>query len=118
MSVANAVIVGTTLRDRRSPHGERRSLAQEACRPRAGHWSRAGFRACAIQPLRGGADAVVGGGLRRACGEAAIATEFAAAGHSIVSTDRNGLGQADIDFLGARTPAPSHLAENPRRGFS
>jgi hypothetical protein len=53
-----------------------------------------------------------------ACGEGAIAIELAAAGYSVVSTDRYayGFGQSGIDFLAEQSPRAKHFVTNPPYG--
>jgi len=53
-----------------------------------------------------------------ACGDGAIATELAAAGHSVISTDlyAYGFGQSGIDFLTETVSRSRHIVTNPPYG--
>jgi hypothetical protein len=53
-----------------------------------------------------------------ACGEGAITIELAAAGYSVVSTDRYayGFGQSGIDFLAEQKSRAKHIVTNPPYG--
>jgi hypothetical protein len=110
-------------RDRRSPRGERRPLAQQAhsqARKPVPRRIPHEFYPTPPEAVRAllSVETFDGPIWEPACGEGAIATELAAAGHSVVSTDRYayGFGQSGIDFLAERIPRARHIVTNPPYG--
>ncbi len=120
---ANAVIIGTSVAQRRFPSGERRPLAQEArnlARLPIPRRIPNEFYPTPPEAVRAllSVEQFAGSIWEPACGEGAIAKVLAAAGHEVVSTDRYayGFGETGIDFLTAQTSRARHIVTNPPYG--
>ena len=123
MSAANAVIIGTTVRQHRSLSGERRPptpVARIRARTPVPRRIPNEFYPTPPEAVRAllSVETFDGPIWEPACGEGAIAKELTAAGYSVVSTDRYayGFGQAGIDFLAEQTPRARHIVTNPPYG--
>ncbi len=119
----NAIIIGQRPQASRSPSGERRQPSPQS-------------RVSARQPFTGriphefyptppeavrallSVETFDGPIWEPACGDGAIATTLAAAGHHVVSTDRYayGFGETGIDFLAERRSRARHIVTNPPYG--
>jgi hypothetical protein len=122
MSTANAIIIGTVVPSR-PPRGERRPPTPTAAihaRTPIPRRIPNEFYPTPPEAVRAllSVETFDGQIWEPACGEGAIATELAAAGHSVVGTDRYayGFGQPGIDFLAEERPRARHIVTNPPYG--